>query len=130
MRKPPLCLLIGTCLIIFIVVIAYWTILPRTATLDILGEGVYTGQLRGMTFHGQGRWESAFGITYNGEFRNGSFQGFGILTYANGAIYEGEFRDGHMHGYGVMIFPDGHMREGYWDSNEFLGDHEDCDHEL
>ena len=57
MRKPFI-VAFAACLLIFICVIAYWTILLRTAILDIPGEGIYTGQLRGMTFNDYGTYES------------------------------------------------------------------------
>jgi hypothetical protein len=44
------------CLLTFISVVAYWTVIPRHGTLEIPGEGVYTGQLRGHTFHGYGTY--------------------------------------------------------------------------
>lgn len=116
-------------LLIFSVFVCYQTILPKSSTIVFPGEGVYSGQLRGQIFHGQGIWEGEFGITYTGEFKNGYFHGTGTMTFANGATYEGEFKQGYMHGHGVMTFPDGHTHEGVWDNSEFLGDHEDCNHD-
>jgi len=66
MRKP-LIIAVGVCLLIFICVVAYWTILPRTGTLDLPGEGIYTGQLRSMSFHGYGTYKSyGVGGAYSG----------------------------------------------------------------
>ncbi len=127
--KKKVYFVIGLCFAVFIGVISYWTVLPRTGTLEFPGEGVYAGQLRGQTFHGQGTWITNFGVTYTGEFKNGSFHGIGTLTFANGSSYTGGFKGGRMHGHGVMTFSDGHTHEGYWDADQFLGDHHDCDHD-
>ncbi len=100
-----------TVFIIFIIILLFY---PRHGTVEVPGGGVYTGQLKGYTFHGQGTWEAEIGTIYKGEFKNGSFHGFGIMTYPNGAQYIGEFFKGMLHGQGKMIFPDGKVMEGKW----------------
>ena len=111
MRKlKPIYLVIGSCLIIFLLVISYWTVLPRNGTIEIPGEGIYTGQLRGMTFHGYGKYENFVvgGTYYEGEWENGVFHGQGTLTFANGSQVIGQFKNGSLYGEGISICPDGH----------------------
>jgi len=111
-KRKPFIIAVGVCLLIYICVIAYWTILPRTATLDIPGEGIYTGQLRGMTFHGYGTYESyVVGSTsYEGEWRGGVFHGQGTLSFANGSKLSGNFVEGTLRGAVDVICPEGHIR--------------------
>jgi hypothetical protein len=121
---------IAICLLAFFLVIAYWTVLPRYGTLDISGEGVYTGQLRGMTFNGYGTYISytVGGTSYEGEWRNGVFHGQGTLTFANGSQLSGEFINGTLQGKALSICPDGHALEIYLPEHE----HEhsaDCGHD-
>ena len=96
----------------FLAVVAYWTILPRTGTLDIPGEGIYTGQLRGMTFHGYGTYTSyeVGGTSYEGEWKNGIFHGQGTLILANGSKLSGNFVEGTLRGAVDVICPEGHIR--------------------
>ena len=113
MRKlNPIYLVIGSCLIIFLLVIAYWTVLPSHGTLDIPREGIYTGQLRGMTFHGYGTYKSyaVGGTSYEGEWENGVYHGYGTLTFANGSQLVGDFHHGHLYGQGKSICPDGNVK--------------------
>lgn len=58
------------------------------------GEGIYTGQLKGMTFHGYGTYVSyeIGGVSYEGEWKDGVFHGQGMMTFANGATLSGEFK--------------------------------------
>ena len=114
---------------LFVFFVGSWTVFPSTGTIEIPGEGVYTGELKSRTFHGQGTWTSNFGPVYEGEFKDGVFHGQGTMTFSNGAQYIGGFKNGYMHGQGKMIFPDGHVHEGVWDTNEFQGDHSDCGHD-
>ena len=122
-----------TSLAISVTIFGYYitsiTILPSTGTIEISGEGVYTGELKGRTFHGQGTWTSELGPVYEGQFKDGAFHGQGTMTFPNGSRYIGEFKDGYMHGQGKMVFPDGHVHEGVWDSDQFQGDHSDCGHD-
>lgn len=115
-------------ILVFCLLFYYWTVVPREGTLVVKGEGIYTGQLRGFTFHGKGKWETNFGVTYEGNFRDGMFHGYGVMTFANGSKYEGLFERGHMHGYGIMTFSDGHTHNGLWDQSHFEGDVGECDH--
>ncbi len=115
---------------VFLIFIAYITIIPGQGTLEIPGEGVYSGELKGIrTFHGQGTWTSELGPVYEGEFKNGAFDGYGTMTFVDESKYEGQWKNGHMHGEGKMTFADGHVHEGVWDASEFLGDHHDCGHD-
>ncbi|MDZ4132679.1 MAG: hypothetical protein U1E11_06025 [Dethiobacteria bacterium] len=131
MKKRPLFIIaILVPIILFLITIAYWTILPRTATLDIPGEGIYTGQLRGMTFHGYGTYESYVvgGTSYEGEWKNGVFHGQGTLTFANGSKLVGEFVDGSIHGIGRTICPDGHVIEVDFGEGTQVDGCSGCDH--
>ncbi len=112
-NRQTLFIIRGICLLAFLSLIAYWTVLPRTATIDIPVEGIYTGQLRGMTFHGYGKYESyaVGGTSYEGEWENGVFHGQGTLTFANGSKLVGEFKDGNIHGIGKTICLEGHITE-------------------
>ncbi len=113
--KKLLFMTIGISCIIFLSVLAYWTVIPRQGTLDIPGEGTYSGQLRGYTFHGYGTYTSyeVGGTSYEGEWKNGVFHGQGTLTFANGSQLSGEFKfiDGSIHGIGKTICPEGHITE-------------------
>ena len=132
MRKlKPLYIVVGSCLTIFFLVIAYWTILPRTGTVEIPGEGIYTGQLRGMTFHGHGTYESYVvgGTSYEGEWENGVFHGQGTLTFANGSKLVGEFKDGNIHGIGKTICPEGHVSEVDFGEAKQVDSYSGCGHD-
>ncbi len=122
---------IGISLLAFISLTAYWTVLPRTATLDIPGEGIYTGQLRGMTFHGYGTYESyaVGGTSYEGEWKNGVFHGQGTLNFANGSKLVGEFVDGSISGIGQTICPDGHVTEVNFGEGTQVDGCSGCDHD-
>lgn len=111
--RKRLYIAIGICLLAFFLVIAYWTVLPRQGTVKIPGEGFYTGELRGMTFHGYGTYESyaVGGTSYEGEWKDGVYHGQGTLTFANGSQVTGEFKHGSLHGQGQAICPEGHVRE-------------------
>ncbi len=117
--------IIFTAIMLFIALglISYWTILPRTGTVEIQGSGVYTGQLRGMTFHGYGTYISytVGGVSYEGEWDNGVFHGQGTLTFANGSKLVGEFKNGVIQGIGESICPDGHITEYDFGETTFIG---------
>ena len=115
--------------VLFFFFVGSWTFFPSTGTIEVPGEGVYIGELKGRTFHGQGTWTSNLGPVYNGGFKDGVFHGQGTMTFVNGASYTGGFKGGFMHGHGIMTFPDGHTHEGYWDADQFLVDHGNCDHD-
>ncbi len=130
--KKFLFITIGITCILFLSVLAYWTVIPRQGTLDIPGEGIYTGQLRGHTFHGYGTYVSyeLKGASYEGEWKNGVFHGQGILTFANGSKLVGEFIDGRIHGIGQTICPDGQVTEIDFGDGTIIGDdHQGCDHD-
>ncbi len=130
-KRPFFIIAISVPIILFILIIAYWTMLPRTATLDIPGEGIYTGQLRGMTFYGYGKYESyeVGGTSYEGYWKDGVFHGQGTLTFANGSQLVGEFKDGSIHGTGKTICPEGHITEIDFGEGTVIGEHTDCDHD-
>jgi len=111
-NRKHLFIVIGFCLLFFFFIIAYWAILPRNGTVDIPGEGIYIGQLRGMTFHGYGTYKSyaVGGTSYEGEWKNGYFHGPGTLTFANGSQLVGDFHHGHLYGQGKSICPDGNVK--------------------
>jgi len=127
--RPFIYVIIAVLFMIFSYVICSWTVFTTTKILEFPGEGVYTGQVKNGYFHGTGNWESVTGISYRGNFKNGFFDGLGTLIFPNGATFEGEFKEGYMHGYGIMTFADGHTQKGYWAADEYLGDHQDCDHD-
>jgi putative inorganic carbon (HCO3(-)) transporter len=103
-----------TAILIFIAFLLIWFFYPREGTVYVPGQGVYSGQLRGQTFHGNGRWVSETGVVYEGQFKHGLFDGYGELIYPNGARYTGCFREGYFHGEGKMVSSTGEYREGYW----------------
>lgn len=111
--RKSLVLVILTIFVGFFIIIAFWTVLPRQGTLEIPGEGMYTGQLKGKTFHGYGTFVSyeIEGISYEGEWKDGVFQGQGTITYNNGSKLTGEFKNGSPNGKVKIVFPDGHTGE-------------------
>ena len=137
--RKRLYIAIGICLIAFSLVVAYWTVLPRQGTVEIPGEGVYTGDLRGMTFHGYGTYESYVvgGTSYEGEWKDGVYHGQGTLTFANGSQVKGQFKNGSLYGEGLTICAEGHESTvDFGEPVETEGcsgcdhdhDHSDCDH--
>ncbi len=137
-NKKLLFTIIGITCILFFSVLAYWTVIPRHGTLDIPGEGIYSGQLRGHTFHGYGTYTSYVvgGTSYEGEWKDGVFHGHGTLTYANGSQVICQFKDGFLYGEGIAICADGHERTVdfgeplHAESCSGCGhDHSDCDHD-
>ena len=125
-------------IIIFGMLVLYWTVLPRQGTIEILGEGVYAGQLKGMIFHGYGTYESytVGGTSYEGEWKDGAYHGQGTLTFANGSKIVGQFKNGSLYGEGVTICADGHERTVdfgepvHSDVCSGCGhDHSECDHD-
>jgi hypothetical protein len=112
-NKKLLFITIGISCIVFLSVLAYWTVIPRQGTLDIPGEGIYNGQLRGHIFHGYGTYTSYVvgGTSYEGEWKDGVFHGQGTLTYANGSKLTGEFRNGSIYGVATIICPSGEFSE-------------------
>ena len=104
-------------IMIFLVIVGYWSLFPRTGVIDVPGEGIYRGQLRGYTFHGYGVYESYVvkGTSYEGEWKNGLFHGQGELTYADGTRLQGTFIDGRINGWAISISPDGEIHEYYFD---------------
>ena len=108
------------CLVIFFIVIAYWTVLPRHGTVEIPGQGIYTGQLKGSTFHGYGSYVSyaADGVSYEGEWKAGVFHGKGTMIFSNGATLSGEFKDGEPHGTMIMTSPDGNVQTVEYEHGE------------
>lgn len=99
--------------IIFVLIVLYWTAIPRHGTVEIPGEGIYTGQLRGKTFHGYGTFTSTSlgDVSYEGYWKNGVFHGQGTLAYIQGQTMKGEFREGIPHGLFKIIEADGTMHE-------------------
>ena len=101
---------------IFIIFIAIMFIYPHQGSMEIEGQGVYTGQLRGSVFHGYGTWEATNGAVYQGDFKHGYFDGYGTMTFVNGSQYIGEFKEGRFHGQGKLITADGQIIEGTWEN--------------
>lgn len=82
------------CFVLAAAFLTYQLFAPQAGTVEILGEGVYTGQLRNGVFHGRGTWVSESGLSYSGQFKNGLYHGTGTLTFADGYAYTGEFEQG------------------------------------
>lgn len=130
-KRKPFYLLAGTCILIILLAIAYWTVLPRHGTIEVAGEGVYTGQLRGMIYHGYGTYESHVvgGTSYDGEWKNGVFKGQGALIFANGSKLVGEFVDGSIYGIGKSICPDGYVTKVDFGEGTHPSDCSGCGHD-
>ena len=109
-------ILMVTGIAIFIIFIALMFLFPRQGSIEVEGQGVYTGQLRGSTFHGYGTWEATNGVVYQGDFKHGYFDGYGTMTFINGSQYSGEFKEGYFHGQGHLITADGQIIEGTWEN--------------
>ena len=101
-------------ILIFILLVSYWFFYPSQRVVNLPDGGVYTGELKGSTFHGYGILKTPSGTVYEGQFKNGYFEGFGTLTYPNGGYYTGEFEKGYFHGQGTLTTPGGEMLEGIW----------------
>ena len=109
----------GIVVLVAAIIILFY--LPRSGVVEIEGQGIYQGQLRGInTFHGEGIWTSENGNRYEGGFKNGIYDGFGVLTYSNNARYIGNFVDGYFHGEGRLILPNGEIQEGLWNKGQLL----------
>jgi hypothetical protein len=118
--------------------IAYWTVIPRTGTVEIPGEGIYVGELRGMTFHGYGRWTSyeLKNTSYEGQWEKGLYHGSGTLTFSDGSQIVGQFDQGYLTGEGISISAKGEVKQVDFDEINFLQsclsydhDHLTCDHD-
>jgi len=106
---------LGAVLFGVIIAMAVYFNYPSYGTVSFPGEGKYTGEFRGNTFHGQGTFESTVtGVIYTGDFRYGQFDGEGKMTFYNGSFYEGGFSKGFMNGEGRMHLSDGREIEGIW----------------
>jgi len=104
---------IGMVLFGLIIAMAVYFNYPSYKTVYFPEGQKYSGEFRGSTFYGKGRFES-LGTVYVGDFRYGQFDGEGKMTFYNGGYYEGEFSRGKMHGDGKMVLPDGREIEGIW----------------
>ena len=99
--------------------IAYWTMIPRQVTVEIPGEGIYSGQMLGDKYHGYGIYKSIYGegVQYEGEWQHGYFHGQGTINFKDGSRLTGEFRYGYLYGPGQSISAEGEVRiidiEGY-----------------
>ncbi len=82
---------------------------------------VYTGAMRDLVRHGQGKLIFPDGTTYIGQFESGVYSGLGKLLYPDGTNYEGEFKNGKFHGFGTIIYADGGKYEGAFEDGEFHG---------
>ncbi|XP_015628903.1 phosphatidylinositol 4-phosphate 5-kinase 6 isoform X2 [Oryza sativa Japonica Group] len=78
---------------------------------------LYTGQWRGGSPHGAGKYLWADGCMYEGEWRRGKATGRGRFSWPSGATYEGEFLDGFMHGAGAYVGAAGDTYRGAWAKN-------------
>ena len=114
MNFSPVAIVLSLAVAVFMLAVLYWLFYPTHKTVEIHGEGTYTGQLRGSTFHGYGTYESLNGSVYEGYFKRGYFDGFGTLTFINDSKYIGEFKEGYFHGKGLLMTSDGQVVEGTW----------------
>lgn len=106
---------------LFIILVVLFFMVPRQGTIELEGQGTYTGKYRGIkTFHGEGELTLLNGTIYRGEFSHGLFHGLGTIYYVNGSSYIGEFKEGYFHGEGKFIFPDGRIQEGRWEKGIFV----------
>ena len=127
--RPSIIIFISIVAVIFISIICYWTVFTTNKTINIPGEGIYTGQVKNGYFNGTGTWQSVTGVIYTGEFKDGMYEGQGTMTFVNGSAYTGGFKEGYMHGHGIMTFPDGSTHEGEWDANQLIAEEETHSHD-
>ena len=120
LKFSPVAIVLSLAVAVFMLVVLYWLFYPTHKTVEIHGEGTYTGQLRGSTFHGYGTYESLNGAVYEGYFKRGYFDGFGTLTFINGSKYIGEFKEGYFHGQGLLMTSDGQITEGTWEKGRMV----------
>ncbi|MDW7728821.1 MAG: hypothetical protein SCJ94_02270 [Bacillota bacterium] len=127
----PLMAIIGISILAFVFVIAYWTVIPRTGTVEIPGEGLYVGELRGMTFHGYGNWTSyeLRNTSYEGQWEKGLYHGSGTLTFHDGSQIMGQFNEGYLIGEGVSISAKGEVKRVDFDEINAIQNCLSCDHD-
>uniref|UniRef100_A0A0D9X2F8 Phosphatidylinositol 4-phosphate 5-kinase n=1 Tax=Leersia perrieri TaxID=77586 RepID=A0A0D9X2F8_9ORYZ len=77
----------------------------------------YTGQWRGGSPDGAGKYLWTDGCMYEGEWRSGKATGKGKFSWPSGATYEGEFKDGFMDGAGTYTGAAGDTYRGTWSMN-------------
>lgn len=107
-------------LILFASSIYYFNYREYTATITIDGDETYTGQFKGGSFHGYGKFTNCANVTYEGQWNQGNIEGKGKMTFADGSTYEGEFIDGYYHGQGSITYPDGKKVTGTWQNGKLL----------
>jgi hypothetical protein len=87
---------------------------------DVLGEGLYTGQVLRETKipHGSNgvmHYYDDFDAEihrYEGDWQYGNWHGTGVLHFKNGDSYLGSFENATRHGTGMYVWTDGRMYEG------------------
>lgn len=77
-------------------------------------SGVYNGEFKNGTRHGEGTYLWANGTQYRGTWLNGRPNGSGVASYAEGYIYDGNVVEGFREGFGSLIFPSGNKWFGEW----------------
>lgn len=86
-----------------------------------LENGIYSGDLKESTRHGQGTYTYDNGDTYEGTFLNNARTGRGKYKFASGTIYSGDFLDGRFQGEGQMSYSSGASYRGGFKGGEFDG---------
>ena len=82
---------------------------------------VYEGELKLLTFEGEGRFIDKYGNEYVGFFENGKQTGGGFVYYADGSRFAGQFSEGLFEGYGEVTYADGSIYKGYFSKGERSG---------
>lgn len=82
---------------------------------------VYEGELKLLSFEGEGTFTDAYGNEYIGRFENGKQTGGGFVNYADGGKFAGQFSEGLFEGYGEITYADGSVYKGYFSKGERSG---------
>lgn len=116
-------IVIAAMLVLFFSLVYSWKWAYHVGTYED-EHGVYTGEFRGKTFHGRGRFEFSNGTVYDGQWKDGVMEGYGVMTFADGSRYEGNFKDGRYSGHGRIILPDGTVIDGIFEEGSLIEEQE------
>ncbi|KAJ0398326.1 hypothetical protein ATCC90586_001782 [Pythium insidiosum] len=83
-----------------------------------LGQGRYSGQVRGGKKHGLGVLLQPNGGMFAGEWKEGSADGYGVKHTAFGDRQVGEWKDNELHGVGMEVNADGDVVWGVFVTGE------------
>lgn len=87
----------------------------------VVGEEVYTGEMRENVKDGWGRNEWITGDRYEGEWERGQHHGFGISSWADGSRHIGYYSSNQKSGIGEYTWEDGSLYLGEWQDNQMHG---------